>query len=232
MLECHMLHIARLFEIFCVLHLIQSAQHHPKILVTMAENGKPTSEHLQGMETNKRKAKERLATGKKQKQLSDWTTQALHGHGPGTLVRVDGSQIRTAAMDADSKVVRRCSESTAISSQTESPVKSKRGRTTRNFCAVYLKEIIDGKHEAIFCEGHCKMWYHRGCASVSQKLLQELTVSEEPFLCLMCSRASFKEELDQLKSEIAFLKSELKAIPSMQTSMHWSPSQRNYWPSV
>ena len=63
------------------------------------------------------------------------------------------------------------------------------------------------------------MWYHRGCASVSQKLLQELMVSEEPFLCLICSRASFKEELDQLKSEIAFLKSELKAIPSMQTSI-------------
>ena len=63
------------------------------------------------------------------------------------------------------------------------------------------------------------MWYHRGCASVSQKLLQELTASEEPFLCLMCSRASYKEELDQLKSEIAFLKSELKAIPSTQTSI-------------
>ena len=185
----------------------------------MAENGKPTSEQLQRMETNKRKAKERLATGKKQKQLSDRTTQALHGHGPGTPVRVDGSQVRTAAMDADSEVVGRCSEPAAIGSQTESPVKSKRGRTTRNFCAVCLEEIIDGKHEAIFCEGHCKMWYHRGCASVSQKLLQELTASEEPFLCLMCSRASFKEELDQLKSEIAFLRSELRAIPSMQTSI-------------
>ena len=184
----------------------------------MAENGKPTSEQLQRMETNKRKAKERLATGKKQKQLCDRTIQVLQGPGPGTPVRVDGSQVRTAAaMDADSEAVRHCSESAAIGSQTESPVKSKRGRTTRNFCAVCLEEIIDGKHEAIFCEGHCKMWYHRGCASVSQKLFQELTASEEPFLCLMCSRASFKEELDQLKSEIAFLKSELKAIPSMQT---------------
>ena len=63
------------------------------------------------------------------------------------------------------------------------------------------------------------MWYHRGCASVSQKLLQELTASKEPYLCLMCSRTAFKEEVGQLKSEIILLKSELKAIPSMQTSI-------------
>ena len=68
--------------------------------------GKPTSEQLQRMETNK---KERLAAGKKQKQLCNRTTQALQGPVPGTPVRVDGLQARTAAMDADSEVVRCCS---------------------------------------------------------------------------------------------------------------------------
>lgn len=62
------------------------------------------------------------------------------------------------------------------------------------------------------------MWYHRGCASVSQKLLQELTTSEEPFLCLMCSRAAFKEEVSRLKSEIVSLKNELTMLPSLQSS--------------
>ena len=85
----------------------------------------------------------------------------------------------------------------------ESPVKSKRGRMMRNPCAVCLEEIVDGKHEAIFCEGRCNMWYHRRCASVSQKLLQELTASEEPFLCLMCSRAAFKEEVSQLNRRLS-----------------------------
>ena len=111
------------------------------------------------------------------------------------------------------------SVATACQVIAESPVKSKRGRSDRNFCAVCLGEIVDGKHEAIFCEGRCNMWYHRGCASVSQQLLRELTASEEPFLCLMCSRTAFKEEISLLKAEIAFLKSELKLIPAIKTSI-------------
>ena len=82
-----------------------------------------------------------------------------------------------------------------------------------------LEEIVDGKHEAVFCEGHCKMWYHRGCASVSQRLLQELATSDEPFLCLMCSRTAFKE-ISQLKAEIITLRCELKTIPSMHADEH------------
>lgn len=68
------------------------------------------------------------------------------------------------------------------------PVKSKLGANANKIsCAVCLGDIVDGKHEAIFCDGKCKRWYHRGCASVSQELLSTLTASDEPFFCLMCS---------------------------------------------
>ena len=105
-----------------------------------------------------------------------------------------------------------------VSKKRAKAVKTKRGRPSHNPCAVCLELIIDGKHEAIFCEGRCNMWYHRGYASVSQKLLQELTTSEEPFLFLMCSRAACKEEVSQLKSEIVSLKNELTKLPSLQSS--------------
>ena len=52
-----------------------------------------------------------------------------------------------------------------------------------------------------------------------KELLRELTAREKPLLWLMCSRRAFKEEISHLKAEVAFLKSELKLIPAMKTSI-------------
>ena len=84
-------------------------------------------------------------------------------------------------------------------------------------CVVCLGEIINGKHEAIFCDGQCKKWYHRGCASMSQELLA--SPGDNPFYCLLCSQALFKQQVSQLLAEIDCLKAELKVVPVMQASI-------------
>ena len=63
------------------------------------------------------------------------------------------------------------------------------------------------------------MWYHRGCASVSQKLLSSLTASDEPFLCLMCSWAQFQQEVTELRVVIDALKDELQVIPELRADI-------------
>lgn len=46
-------------------------------------------------------------------------------------------------------------------------------------CGVCNSAIVEGWHEAIFCEGECQLWYHRGCTSVHLRIY--LTV-RSPFL--------------------------------------------------
>lgn len=54
---------------------------------------------------------------------------------------------------------------------------------------------------------------------MSQELLAALTASVEPFYCLMCSRETFKQQVNQLVMEVECLKSELKVIPTLQTTI-------------
>lgn len=120
-----------------------------------------SAEQRQRIEENKRKAKERL-TAAKGSPLRKTKAGKDVSRGPDT--RSGSHSSNTAERDAK---------------QASTPVKSKpRGNANSNkiSCAVCLGDIIDGKHEAIFCEGKC----HRGCASVSQELLTVLTASEEP----------------------------------------------------
>ena len=34
-------------------------------------------------------------------------------------------------------------------------------------CAICNQDIVDGKDQALLCEGTCKGWFHRYCAGVS-----------------------------------------------------------------
>ena len=162
-----------------------------------------SAKQRQRMEENKRKAKERLTA--KLSVLKKMTKAGQVSHTP-------------SHQKDDVLNVERDSKQPAI------PVKSKlQGNTHANTnkisCPVCLGDIIDGRHEAIFCEGKRKWWYHRGCASVSQELLSALTASGEPFYCLMCSRDIFKQQVNELVAEVNYLKAELKDIPIIQASI-------------
>ena len=69
-------------------------------------------------------------------------------------------------------------------------------------CGVCQAPIIDGRDEALLCEGECGLWLHRGCASVPPSRYQSLSTSDEPFVCLCCSNYQLKKELAQLKTEL------------------------------
>ena len=96
--------------------------------------------------------------------------------------------------------------SSSASSSTTAPKKTRRGKVS---CGVCQGAIVDGKDEALLCEGICGLWIHRGCASVPPYLYKELSNSAEPFVCLSCTNV-------QLKREILVLKNELKGMSAIR----------------
>ena len=72
-----------------------------------------------------------------------------------------------------------------------------------------LANIVEGKDEALQCEGACQQWFHRYCAGVSQSHFKTLTTSDSPFVCLYCSRDLRQAALNQLQDEVRALKTEV-----------------------
>ena len=80
-------------------------------------------------------------------------------------------------------------------------------------------------HDAVFCDGHCNTWLHRGCAGLSKTAFNNVTESSEPFYCTRCSLSQHKEELnalrttvDKMTSDLVFLRSTLNEIAGKVTS--------------
>ena len=86
-------------------------------------------------------------------------------------------------------------------------------------CAVCRLPIVDGKDEAILCEGRCQQWYHRGCASLPPDRYKELSSTDAPFCCLTCTCLAFKEEMSALSSTVTSLREELQAANTMRESI-------------
>ena len=93
----------------------------------------------------------------------------------------------------------------------KNPAKNPAKRTGKVPCGVCLAPVIDGKDEALLCEGECGLWLHRGCASIPPSRYKSLSTSDEPFVCLSCSNS-------QLKKELAQLKAEFKAVLELHTN--------------
>ena len=65
-------------------------------------------------------------------------------------------------------------------------------------CSLCSQKIIDGKDDALFCEGACKQWCHPYCAGVPLKHFQVLSTSSTPFFCFHVFSASCERELSAL----------------------------------
>ena len=83
------------------------------------------------------------------------------------------------------------------------PMPKKPPRRGKVPCGVCQGPIVDGKDEALLCEGDCGLWYHRGCASIPPALYKSLSNSADPFICLACTNIYLKQEIVQLKNELA-----------------------------
>ena len=90
----------------------------------------------------------------------------------------------------------------------QSPVEGKHRRKAS--CGICLKSIIDGKDEALFCEGPCQCWFHRYCVSVSQQdHFKRLSNSDDPYFCQACTTSRLHEQIADMKKTIERLSSEL-----------------------
>ena len=81
----------------------------------------------------------------------------------------------------------------------------KPGKRGKVACGVCQGPVVDGKDEALLCEGKCGYWLHRGCASISPNLYRDLSNSDDPFVCLTCTNIQLKEEIQSLRSELSSL---------------------------
>ena len=83
-------------------------------------------------------------------------------------------------------------------------------------CGVCQAPVIDGKDEALLCEGECGLWLHRGCASVPPSRYKTLSSSDEPFVCLCCSNYQLRKELAQVKSELSVATALTDAVEALK----------------
>ena len=82
----------------------------------------------------------------------------------------------------------------------------------KSLCCVCCKAVEDGKDEALLCKGQYQKWLHRYCAGVTVDQYEELSSSEEPFLCFTCCRAQHQQQIIELRGEIEALKFELSQL--------------------
>ena len=81
-------------------------------------------------------------------------------------------------------------------------------------CSSVVKET----QQAIFCEGICKQWMHRQCASLTVDAYTKASESPQPFCCLHCTVSSQKHEIDLLKDQVKNLSSKIDLLLPNATS--------------
>ena len=86
-------------------------------------------------------------------------------------------------------------------------------------CAVCEQNIVDGKGQALFCEGQCQRWSHRYCAGVSLAHFDAFSSSSEPLYCIGCFQKCCNGKLTTLRDTISNLREEVthfyKALEEM-----------------
>ena len=94
-------------------------------------------------------------------------------------------------------------------------------------CSVCVK-IVDGRKDALFCEGFCKGWFHRYCVGVSVAHFKELSSLEVPFRCVACFQKSKEVEIADLKNIVSLLQEEVAQLrESMLDGIRSSTNRRS-----
>ena len=84
--------------------------------------------------------------------------------------------------------------------------------TKPSLSVVCCKAVEDGKDEALLCESQCQKWLHRYCAGVTVGQYEELSSSEQPFLCFTCCRTHHQQQITELTGEVEALRFELSQL--------------------
>ena len=91
-------------------------------------------------------------------------------------------------------------------------------------CAVYDQNIVDGKDQALFCEGNCERWFHRYCSGVTVNHFETLSSTSQPFHCIGCFQQLCNAEMMLLRESICSLKEEVTEVQNALDEMKRTPS--------
>ena len=91
---------------------------------------------------------------------------------------------------------------------------SKNKRTKNETCVLCCKDIVEGKDEALMCEGDIcgDKWMHCYCAEVSATHYKLLEKSPEPFRCYLCMHLKHVAIVEEMKSAITNLTAEVAEL--------------------
>lgn len=86
-------------------------------------------------------------------------------------------------------------------------------------CPICEDQILEAKgkrkgQDAIFCDGTCQSWLHRGCAGLSHKAFEAQVNSKGKFYCPNCHLNVFEVIVADLKRELSLVKNALSTISS------------------
>lgn len=87
-----------------------------------------------------------------------------------------------------------------------------RSRKNKNeTCVLCCKPIIEGKDEALMCEGETcgNKWMHRYCAGVSTAHYKLLETSPSPYYCCLCTQLKQAAIIEEMRGTIASLTAEV-----------------------
>lgn len=147
-------------------------------------------------------------------------------------------------MSSKKKYSSAAATATAITASPRPPIQTQKKptgvtRKAKVICGVCQGPVVDGKDEALLCEGKCGYWLHRGCASVSPTLYEELSTSADPFVCLSCTNIELRQEIKLLRSELDNMNavrqqlSALEAeVASLRNDVNTSRNSKQPSPSV
>ena len=91
-------------------------------------------------------------------------------------------------------------------------------------CAICEDIIVEESQDlsgqdAIFCEGSCQAWLHRGCAGLSKSAFLSLNGSSVPFACVHCRLNQQEKEISQLKNLVSKITADLTALSTSPPQM-------------
>ena len=92
------------------------------------------------------------------------------------------------------------------------PARQPAMRKEKTMCDLCCAAVVEGKEEALQCEGECQLWFHRYCAGVSSSYFKELSSSSKPFVCLSCAHKTQQAVVSTLQSELAALRVEMDEL--------------------
>ena len=108
----------------------------------------------------------------------------------------------------------------SVSASVEHSVKGRslrKGKDKDCTCPICDDQILDAKgrrkgHDAIFCDGTCQTWLHRGCAGLSRRAFEAQVGSRGEFFCPTC-------RLNALEAVVADIKRELTAVKNASSTI-------------